>query len=455
MIYLDTPNRKIQIVLGAAITTNQLEITTHFYDTTPQATTTVIRGGSKLSNSNDTTDVDIVEAPALQGIIRNVHTITVHNKDTVLSTVSVKIDDGGTEKILVKMTIASGDTLTYDDGFGWQVSSPVAEIPVPYAPLNFGLDFTAASNILTVTLTTADGGVPSASNPVRVPFTASGGRVQWLGIQETKTLTVSSGSTLGTSSGVSFKLWVVLLATGLRAGDLAIINCLSGTSVFPLGEITDNLNVTSEGGAGAADSAHVLYCSDGSGSDVQGHIVGWAEWPNGVSTAGNWTAPTRSGFHYPGGPVPGQVVQSACKSDGAVATGTTTLPLDDSIPQNTEGDEYMTQAITPTSGMNVFEIEHQGNYAFSSSSGSMSVALFQSTSADAIAAAHISRNAGADSIAAGALRHRMKSGTTLAITFQIRAGSTAAGTTTFNGQAGARTFGGVGISTLVIREIAA
>jgi hypothetical protein len=47
----------------------------------------------------------------------------------------------------------------------------------------------------------------------------------------------------------------------------------------------------------------------------------------------------------------------------------------------------------------------------------------------------------------------MTSGTTSATTFKVRAGANAAGTTTFNGTAGARLFGGVMASSMVIREV--
>jgi hypothetical protein len=51
------------------------------------------------------------------------------------------------------------------------------------------------------------------------------------------------------------------------------------------------------------------------------------------------------------------VVQVKNTQTGAVATGTTTIPLDDTIPQNTEGTEFMTLAITPTSSTNKLKIE--------------------------------------------------------------------------------------------------
>jgi len=53
----------------------------------------------------------------------------------------------------------------------------------------------------------------------------------------------------------------------------------------------------------------------------------------------------------------GSLVQSVGTVTGAVATGTTQMVLDDTIPQNTEGDQYMTRAITPTNASNILEIE--------------------------------------------------------------------------------------------------
>lgn len=125
MIYLDTPNRKLQSVLAGAVTVNQPEVSAFFYDSTPQVTTTLLRGGNKVSTLNNTTDVDIVDAPALQGIIRNIHTIFIHNKDTATVTVTVKLDDSGTETIYVKQALRTGESLVYEDRNGWGVLTPI------------------------------------------------------------------------------------------------------------------------------------------------------------------------------------------------------------------------------------------------------------------------------------------------------------------------------------------
>ena len=52
----------------------------------------------------------------------------------------------------------------------------------------------------------------------------------------------------------------------------------------------------------------------------------------------------------------GAVVQVVNTQTGAVATGTTIMPGDDTIPQITEGNEYLTRTITPTDAANTLLI---------------------------------------------------------------------------------------------------
>lgn len=146
------------------------------------------------------------------------------------------------------------------------------------------------------------------------------------------------------------------------------------------------------------------------------------------------------------------VVQVVSTQTGAVATGGTVIPLDDSIPQNGEGDEYMTLAITPASATNKLQID----VVFMGSSNAanwLSAALFQDSTANALAA-----TSSYESVAGGGqvltIRHTMTAGTTSATTFKVRAGRDAsAGTTiTFNGSVGGRLFGGVMASSITITE---
>lgn len=144
------------------------------------------------------------------------------------------------------------------------------------------------------------------------------------------------------------------------------------------------------------------------------------------------------------------VVQVVNTQTGAVATGTTAIPYDDSIPQNTEGDEYMTLAITPKSATNVLKIDVV--FHGSGSGGALLVAaLFQDSTAGALASSFDLNGSG--------YGHNIKftywmiAGTTSETTFKVRAGYDGAATTTFNGISSARKFGGVMASSIIITEI--
>lgn len=146
----------------------------------------------------------------------------------------------------------------------------------------------------------------------------------------------------------------------------------------------------------------------------------------------------------------GKVVQIVSTQTGAVATGTTVLPYDDTIPQNTEGDQYLSLAITPTNASNLLRIDAVLQVSHSAVN-TVTLALFQDSTANALAAS--GANTIAASPAAGVLTHTMTAGITSSTTFKIRAGGSGAGTLTINGNGGARRFGGVAVSSITITEI--
>ena len=147
----------------------------------------------------------------------------------------------------------------------------------------------------------------------------------------------------------------------------------------------------------------------------------------------------------------GKLAQEVNTQTGAVATGTTTIPMDDTIPQNTEGTEFMTLAITPTSSTNKLKIESVFNVG-RSAAGHIVAALFQDTTADALAAVAVYAETG-DGMRQLVVTHYMTAGTTSATTFKVRAGPTSAATITFNGTGAARRMGGVMASSITISEI--
>jgi hypothetical protein len=143
-------------------------------------------------------------------------------------------------------------------------------------------------------------------------------------------------------------------------------------------------------------------------------------------------------------------IQIVDVSNGSLATGTTLIPFDDTIPQNTEGNEYMTLAITPKNASSTLEIDVLWNGG-SSVANYMAVCLFQDSTANALA---VSWNTTfqANAPTSIAIKYLMTAGTTSATTFKVRAGGITAGTTSFNGIVGARYFGGVMASRITIKE---
>ncbi len=146
------------------------------------------------------------------------------------------------------------------------------------------------------------------------------------------------------------------------------------------------------------------------------------------------------------------LVQVVHTQTGAVATGTTQIPYDDTIPQNTEGDEYLSQTITPKDTGNTLIIESKICIASNTAGTNPIIALFQDSVANSLCAMPHQIPSGNDEIELS-LRFEMPAGTTSTITFKIRAGTDAAGTTTINGLVGARKLGGVLFSSLTITEI--
>lgn len=153
--------------------------------------------------------------------------------------------------------------------------------------------------------------------------------------------------------------------------------------------------------------------------------------------------------------VAGKIVQVVNTQTGAAASGTTLMVSDDTIPQNTEGDEYMTLAITPQNTNNKLKIDVVAQFAHSLGNP-LSAALFQDSTANAIASMYgiNTPNNNIDGMIM-TFTHYMTAGTTSSTTFKLRAGNDTGGTTYFNGDSSGRKFGGTIASSITITEISA
>lgn len=128
----------------------------------------------------------------------------------------------------------------------------------------------------------------------------------------------------------------------------------------------------------------------------------------------------------------------------------TSFPYDDNIPQNTAGAQWNSVTITPTNASNRLRIEAEFSLVMGSGASDAAAAIFQDSTANALAASYIYTPAAYDMQMR--VTHEMAAGTTSATTFKVRAGGN--GTTFYvNGNASARKGGGTNAVRMRVTEI--
>lgn len=147
----------------------------------------------------------------------------------------------------------------------------------------------------------------------------------------------------------------------------------------------------------------------------------------------------------------GHAVQFVYTNYSATGSTTTTIPLDSTIPQNTEGAEFMSVSITPKATTNLLKIEATILLSSDTASRWLIAALFQDSTANALAA-NPTFMATANGGSFVSIAYTMVAGTTSATTFKIRAGAHGAGTTHFNQTAGGATLGAIVKSSIQVTE---
>ncbi|HEY4963601.1 MAG TPA: hypothetical protein VIH90_02795 [Candidatus Saccharimonadales bacterium] len=159
---LDTTSKSIELFLGGAVTSNQLQCVASWAD----ITTSTFTPGSTDTQSNNTTSVTIVAAPA-SSTQRQVKAINVYNADTAAATLTIRLNNSSTYRVLLKVALQPGYTLQFTenswvvtDGSGnvlqsSQVSAGGASNQIQYNSGNAlagdpNLTWTSASQTLTI-----------------------------------------------------------------------------------------------------------------------------------------------------------------------------------------------------------------------------------------------------------------------------------------------------------------
>lgn len=142
MIVLSQTTDKIQVILTGNVTTNQLQCVASWRDIT--ATPTYVAGRS-VAVTNNTTDVDLVAAPAAS-TQRIIDYLNVYNADTTTKTIVIKFDANGTDYTLWRGSILTGERLEYENGKGWTVTTAAGLIKIQQGNVGVALsDFNVAT----------------------------------------------------------------------------------------------------------------------------------------------------------------------------------------------------------------------------------------------------------------------------------------------------------------------
>jgi len=135
---------------------------------------------------------------------------------------------------------------------------------------------------------------------------------------------------------------------------------------------------------------------------------------------------------------------------GTVATGAVQIPLDNTIPQQTEGTQFLTISYTPINAASKLKIT-VNVLASHSATSHITAALFRDATASAISATgHYAPSTDTITLTFTAYIDATAAAST---DFKVRVGANVAGTTTFNGRSAVQVLGGVASSSISIEEI--
>lgn len=171
MITLSSTTDKIQVVLGSAVTTTQLQCYAVYRDTTP----TSISPLNNQTVTNGVTAVDLVSSPA-SSTQRLIEYISVYNNDTQPSEVTIRFSDNGTLYTLFRARLQQGDKLEYSDKNGFKVVTKAGSVRkgefVLTPPANNSQSASFLPDDVVVTPAIANGGSNSQTTPFGFPVTS-------------------------------------------------------------------------------------------------------------------------------------------------------------------------------------------------------------------------------------------------------------------------------------------
>lgn len=159
-----------------------------------------------------------------------------------------------------------------------------------------------------------------------------------------------------------------------------------------------------------------------------------------------------TGYEFVTGANTGATVIQTLAKTGTVDTTTTVIPYDNTIPQITEGKEFLSQAITLRSASSLVRIRFSCFCSNNTNGGRVIFALFRDAGANALYATVVETPDGSDDAVQASFEFYMASPGAGATTFRLRFGPDA-NTALIGRDETTLLFGGVATSYLTVEEI--
>lgn len=352
---------------------------------------------------------------------------------------------GEIKKFLVSGVAGIGAVTSFNGMNGAVTTSLSGDI------FNLGLAASAAANALTIALKDAGGSDPTASSPVVLTYrnaTATSGDPSTLTVSAANSLTIPSTATMGFVNSTPAHM---LVAGFNDAGTfrLGVMTTSASGTIYPVGATGI---ASSTAMSTSADSAGVWYTGTAV-TDKPFVILGRLTYgASALTTAGTWAnAPDHIELMRAGFRLPGDILQVIKGTSVANTTTSGTIPIDDTIPQDTEGGTSgISISITPTSQANWINLQSL-LYVGTASVAHAITSLFQNANASAIAASLGFRST-AGTVQAETINVTILANSISAQAFTTRFGAST-GNSGINGHNAARYLGGALTSYLVAAEI--
>lgn len=149
-------------------------------------------------------------------------------------------------------------------------------------------------------------------------------------------------------------------------------------------------------------------------------------------------------------PISGTIIDTSYAEIATYSTTSAVIPIDNTIPQNTEGTEIISASITPKTTTNSLRVRFSISMAVGSQDNII-IAMFLNSGANAICARYSSTTANFSQLMY--MEHEFVPGATTPQTVKIRVGTGSGSSLYINGNSVGRLLGGVNFGFLAIEEI--